>query len=108
MNDSLPIPDALLAPLVECAGDTLRALDADAVPSALRHLQSFDRRGFQHGPAPRQVVNSLTRDEAFKVEVVSRFRGRADVMALRDLWDASRAVELAERAAGDGDLPLLA
>jgi predicted RNA-binding protein with PIN domain len=108
MSDALPVPEALLAPLVECAGDTLRALDADAVPSALRHLQSFDRRGFMHGPAPRQVVKSLTRDEAFKVEVVSRFRARADVIALRDAWDAARAVELADRAAGDGELPLLA
>ncbi len=108
MSETLPLPEALLAPLVECAGDTLRALDADAVPSALRHLQSFDRRGFLHGPAPRQVVKSLTRDEAFKVEVVSRFRARADVAALRDVWDVQHAVELAERAARDGELPLLA
>jgi predicted RNA-binding protein with PIN domain len=108
MSEPLPLPEALLAPIVECAGDTLRSLDADAVPSALRHLQSFDRRGFLHGPAPRQVIKSLTRDEAFKVEVVSRFRARADVVALRDVWDAQRAVELTERAAGDGELPLLA
>jgi predicted RNA-binding protein with PIN domain len=108
MSDSLPLPEALLAPIVECAGDTLRSLDADAVPSALRHLQSFDRRGFLHGPAPRQVIKSLTRDEAFKVEVVSRFRARPDVVALRDVWDVQQAVELTERAAGDGELPLLA
>ena len=108
MSEPLPLPEALLAPIVECAGDTLRSLDADAVPSALRHLQSFDRRGFLHGPAPRQVIKSLTRDEAFKVEVVSRFRGRPDVVALRDVWDPQQAIELTERAAGDGELPLLA
>jgi predicted RNA-binding protein with PIN domain len=108
VSDAVSLPDALLAPLVESAGDTLRALDATDVPAALRHLQSFDRRGFMHGPAPRQIMKSLTRDDAFRVSVVSRFRERQEVRALLDAWDPARALEVVDEADARGDLALLA
>ncbi len=103
-----PLPDALLAPLVETAGDTLRALDAAEAPAALRHLQSFDRRGFQHGPAPRQVRAVLERADPFREQVVERFVARPEVAALLEEWDQARAVELIDAASGRDDLAVLA
>ena len=83
----LPVPEALLAPLIETAGDTLRTLDATEVPPALQHLQSFDRRGFMHGPAPKQVGKVLEHDEAFRETVGERFGERAEVRTLLDEWE---------------------
>jgi predicted RNA-binding protein with PIN domain len=108
MTHAVPVPDALLAPLIESAGDTLRALDATEVPAVLRHLQSFDRRGFMHGPAPRQVRTTLERDDTFRAAVVSRFCERPEVKTILDNWEPERAIELADAAEAHGDLALLA
>ncbi|MGH8975972.1 MAG: hypothetical protein ACRD0C_22525, partial [Acidimicrobiia bacterium] len=39
------LPDGLLAPLLELAGDVLRNLSPADVPAAARRLATFDRRG---------------------------------------------------------------
>ncbi|HEX5096443.1 MAG TPA: hypothetical protein VFX21_10530, partial [Acidimicrobiia bacterium] len=102
------MPDALLGPLLEVAGDTLRALDADDVPLALRHLRGFDRRGLMHGPAPRQLRKALDTDGAFRTAVLERFAARPEVEAEAGRWSADEAVARVEDAAGRHDLALLA
>jgi predicted RNA-binding protein with PIN domain len=108
VTDRIPLPDALLVPIVESAGDTIRALDATEIPSALRHLQSFDKRGFLHGPAPRQVRAALEKHTTFRETVVTRFCERPEVRAILDGWTAERAIDVVEDAEARGDLPLLA
>ncbi|MCU1426988.1 MAG: hypothetical protein JWL83_988 [Actinomycetia bacterium] len=108
MSFSVPLPDVLLAPLIESAGDTLRALEATDVPSSLRHLQGFDRRGLMHGPAPRQVLTTLERNDTFREKVIEQFRERSEVAAMLDEWDVAHAVRLVDAAEARGDLALLA
>jgi predicted RNA-binding protein with PIN domain len=98
----------LFAPLIETAGDTLRGMEASDAPASLRHLQSFDRRGFTHGPAPKQVRAALDRDHSFRDAVVTRFLERAEVQTALGEWDAGRAFDVVEDAARRGDLALLA
>jgi predicted RNA-binding protein with PIN domain len=104
----LPVPDVLFAPLIETAGDTLRGMEPSDAPASLRHLQSFDRRGFMHGPAPKQVRAALDRDESFRDAVVTRFLERPEVQTALGEWEVARAVDVVDAAAKRGDLPLLA
>jgi predicted RNA-binding protein with PIN domain len=108
MNAPIPVPESLLAPLIEAAGDTLRALESDEVPAPLRHLQSFDRRGIMHGPAPKQVRKVLERDDDFRAKVVERFGARPEVQTMLDAWRGGDALETVEAADARGDLALLA
>ncbi|GIU88327.1 MAG: hypothetical protein KatS3mg009_2842 [Acidimicrobiia bacterium] len=104
----VPVPDALLLPLVEAAGDVLRSLDPADVPASLRHLQGFDRRGLLHGPAPRQLRRAFDGDAAFRAAVSERLRARPEVGSTLAAWSVGDAVRLVEDAATRHDLPLLA
>src|SRR5262249_4804429 len=73
-----------------------------------RHLRSFDRRGFLHGPAPRQVRTVLERDATFRDAVVARFDARPDVRAIAEAWERDKSVELVDRCDANDDLALLA
>jgi predicted RNA-binding protein with PIN domain len=108
VSTGAPVPEPLLVPLIEAAADTLRSLDASDVPAALRQLQSFDRRGFLHGPAPRQVRRVLERDEGFREQVIERFGERPEVKGFVEEWRVDDAFTIAEAADARGDLALLA
>jgi predicted RNA-binding protein with PIN domain len=104
----VPLPDALLGPLVEEAADTLRALESVDVPNSLRHLHGFDRRGLLAGPGRRQLRRAIERDAAFRERVVARFTGRDAVQALLAGWTVAEAASSVEAAGARRDLPLLA
>lgn len=104
----VPVPDSLLVPLVEAAGDALRALDPADVPASLRHLQGFDRRGLLHGPAPRQLRRAFDGDAAFRAAVSERLGARPEVGSALAAWSVGDAARLVEDAAARHDLPLLA
>jgi predicted RNA-binding protein with PIN domain len=107
-HQTAPVPDHLLGPLVEAAGDTLRTMDADDVPAAVRHLRGFDRRGLMHGPAPRQLRKAFDTDAAFRTAVLERFSSRSEVEAELGRWSAEHAAARVDDAAGRRDLALLA
>ena len=103
-----PIPDALLAPLLDVAGSTLRTLSPAEFPQQLRALASFDARGLARGAARRQLQRAFDDDETFRTRVVEQFLARPDVTAARDAWSATDAVQIVEAAAVDDSLPLVA
>ncbi|MDQ3947009.1 MAG: hypothetical protein M3357_17995, partial [Actinomycetota bacterium] len=49
------LPEGLLAPLLELAGDVLRALPPADVPATARRLAAFDRRGLATPAARTQL-----------------------------------------------------
>lgn len=102
------VPDLLLMPLIEVAADVLRELDAVDVPSSLRQLHGFDRRGLLAGPGPRQLRRALVNDAAFGARVVERFVARPEVEAVLGAWSAETAASTAADAASRGDVALLA
>jgi predicted RNA-binding protein with PIN domain len=80
------VPDQLLTPLLEAAADTLRGLEGDDVPLALRHVRGFDRRGLMHGPGPRQLRRALEQDADFRARVLARFEVQPAVARVVDQW----------------------
>jgi predicted RNA-binding protein with PIN domain len=102
------VPEHLLVPLVEAAADTLRALDHDDVPAALRHLHGFDRRGLLHGPAPRQLRRAFTSDAAFRERVLDRFGAQPSVQGVLAGWPPPDPWKFVEATAERQDLALLA
>ncbi|HEX6381273.1 MAG TPA: NYN domain-containing protein [Acidimicrobiia bacterium] len=109
-----PIPDALLAPLLDSAGEALRRLPPVEVPPAARRLRSFDRRGLSTPAARHQLRTLLEENEAVLVATVAVFKARPEVAELTGAWDLAMAaggdapVALVREAAADGRLPLLA
>jgi predicted RNA-binding protein with PIN domain len=104
----LPVPDSLLAPLLDAAATVLHGLEAAAVPPVLRTLAGFDRRGLASGTARSQLRRAFEIDEDFRSQVVDEFRTRAEVAAALDTWSAPGALRRVEDAAERADLPLLA
>jgi hypothetical protein len=102
----LGVPDSMVLPLIEVAADVLRELDAADVPSSLKALHGFDRRGLLAGPAPRQLRRALLADDSFRERVVERFVARSEVAAVLEVWTVETASAAAEAAAGRGDLAL--
>lgn len=109
-----PIPDALLGPLLDAAGEALRRLPPADVPAAARRLRSFDRRGLSTPAARHQLRKLLEEEQAVLVATLTLFRARPEVAELAEAWDRAIAaggdapVDLVAEAAGDGRLPLLA
>ena len=109
-----PIPDALLGPLLDSAGEALRHLPPADVPPAARRLRSFDRRGLATPAARRQLRKLLEEEEAVVAAAVALFRARPEVAELAEAWnDAITAggdapIDLVAEAAAGGRLPLLA
>jgi len=101
------VPELLLLPLIEVAADVLRELEAVDVPSSLRQLHGFDRRGLLAGPAPRQLRRAIVHDAAFGARCVDRFVARPEVEAVLAEWSAETATKTADEAAARGDLALL-
>ncbi|MFZ4516551.1 MAG: NYN domain-containing protein [Acidimicrobiia bacterium] len=108
MSESvLPVPEHLLAPLLDTAADLLRHLEQNDVPTSLRRVASFDRRGLARGIARHQVLAAIESDEEFRKVVCERFLEREEVAVALRSWDTSSAVARAEAAAERNDLPLL-
>jgi predicted RNA-binding protein with PIN domain len=102
------LPDHLLAPLLEAAGETLRALDSAECPPGLRHLAAFDPRGLRTPAARQQLLRALEADDEFHGRVIDEFADRPEVGAALEKWDADAFVRLVGEAADRADLPLLA
>lgn len=107
-SDLAPIPEALLAPLLDDAGSVLRALDARDVPASVRSLVGFDARGLMRGAARRQLQRALEVDDGFRTRVAERFLARDDIADLRERWSARDALTLVDDAGRDGKLAMLA
>ncbi|HUF84228.1 MAG TPA: hypothetical protein VMQ81_06500, partial [Acidimicrobiia bacterium] len=103
-----PLPDQLLVPLLDAAGDVLRALDPADRPPALRRLAEFDPRGLRTEAARQQLWRALESDEPFREHVVEEFRDRSEVVAALESWTAEEAFRQVGDAADRADLPLLA
>lgn len=104
----LPVPDHLLLPVLEVAADTLRALESPDVPSSLRHLHGFDRRGLMHGPGPRQLYRAVVEETGFGGRVRENFTTRPAVESLLARWAEDDPVAVVDDAAARDDLALLA
>jgi len=103
-----PLPDQLLVPLVDAAGDVLRSLDPIDRPPALRRLAEFDPRGLRTEAARQQLWRTLEHDEPFRERVLEEFRERSEVAAALREWSVEGAFRQVEDAAERADLPLLA
>jgi len=104
----MTVPDPLLAPLLDDAGDVLGALEAGSVPPALRKLAGFDRRGRRTPAAHRQLRRAVEADGPFRDAVNAVFTERPEVGAVLGSWSAAEVLARVGAAAGAGDLPLLA
>ncbi|MGQ0805309.1 MAG: NYN domain-containing protein [Actinomycetota bacterium] len=103
-----PLPDQLLVPLLDAAGDVLRSLESVDRPAALRKLADFDPRGLRTEAARQQLWRALESDEPFRDQVVEEFRERSEVVAALESWSAEDVFRQVEDAADRADLPLLA
>ncbi|MGZ4737233.1 MAG: NYN domain-containing protein [Acidimicrobiia bacterium] len=103
-----PLPEALLSPLLDTAGEVLRALDAEAVPVSLRQLHGFHARGMARGTARMQLRTAMETDDAFRKRVVDEFLDQPEVAAALEGWGVAVASERIDDAAARSDLPLLA
>ena len=107
-NAHASVPDHLLTPLLEAAADTLRSLEGDDVPLALRHLRGFDRRGLMHGPGPRQLRRAIEQDADFRERVLERFGALPAVQQVVAQWAHDDPWQLVAETASRKDLALLA
>lgn len=102
-----PLPEALLAPLLDAAGETLRALELDDVPGPLRQLHGFHARGLARGAARQQLRSAMESDERFRKRVVESFLDQPEVRSALEGWSTAVAPQQIDAAAARSDLPLL-
>lgn len=102
------VPESLLVPLLDTAGDVLRGLDHDDVPAVLRPLVGFDRRGLARGASRQALQKALDTEADFREAVVERFLERPEVITARDTWDPPETMDIVRNAARRDDLGLLA
>ncbi len=107
-TEAMPVPESLLAPLLDSAAEVLGTLDAAERPPVLRPLGGFDRRGLQSSTARQQLRRAVDVDEGFRDRVVASFLERTEVDAALSAWTASGALRRVEEAAERSDLPWLA
>lgn len=100
------VPDSLLTPLLDTAADVLRGLSPAEIPSGLRALAGFDRRGLANATARHQLRRAFDVDEAFRAQVVEAFTRRPEVQAVLRDWAPQTAVDRAAEAADRDDLDL--
>ena len=109
-----PIPDALLAPLLDSAGEALRRLPPADLPAAARRLRSFDRRGLATPAARHQLRTLLEEEEVILSAAAALFRARPEAARLAEAWTEAMTaggdapVDLVSEVAAEGRLPLLA
>ena len=103
-----PVPEPLLVPLLDAAGEMLRALDPIEVPPILRPVAEFDRRGLARGAARQQLMRAIENDSDFRQRAVERLTSRVEVSEVLEAWDPGDAVDVVGDAAGRFALPMLA
>ena len=109
-----PLPDGLLAPLLDCAGEALRQLPPDGLPPATRRLRAFDRRGLATPAARRSLRRLLADDEELCAAAAALLLARPDAAGLAAAWDEATAaggdapLRLVAATGAEGRLPLLA
>ena len=101
------LPEQLLLPLLDTAGDVLRRMEAAERPALLRRLAEFDARGLKTEAARQQLWRALEADDAFYERVVERFRARSEVVAALAEWSADDTFRRVSAAAERDDLALL-
>lgn len=107
-DSNTPIPESLLAPLLDAAANTVARNETGSLPPVLRPLAGFDRRGLQSSTARQQLRRALEVDGGFRDRVVERFANKPEVVAALESWDVSQALRRADEAADRSDLPWLA
>jgi predicted RNA-binding protein with PIN domain len=103
-----PVPEPLLVPLLDIAGEMLRALDPIDVPPILRPVAEFDRRGLARGAARQQLMRAIENEGDFRQRAIERFTSRLEVSEVLEAWDPSDAVDVVGDAAERLALPMLA
>jgi predicted RNA-binding protein with PIN domain len=103
-----PVPEPLLVPLLDAAGEILRALEPAEVPPILRPVAEFDRRGLARGAARQQLLRAIETESTFRERAVERFTDRSDVSEALEAWDPGDAVGIVEDVADGPTLPILA
>jgi predicted RNA-binding protein with PIN domain len=106
-NEVLPLPESLLAPLLDAAASTIPGYDDD-LPGVLRPLAGFDPRRLRSGAARQQLHRALDVDSAFRERVAARFLERSEASGVLERWSVDGAPRHVEDAASQSDLPLLA
>jgi predicted RNA-binding protein with PIN domain len=106
-NEQLPLPESLLAPLLDAAATAIPGY-GDDLPAVLRPLAGFDPRRLRSGPARQQLHRALGVDEAFRERVAERFLERTEAAGVLESWTVAGALRRVELAAQQSDLPLLA
>lgn len=107
-SDPFRLPESLLVPVLDTAGEMLRSLDADAIPTSLRPLAGFDRRGLSRGVARTQLQRALDLDPSFRHRAVESFLARPEVVTALAAWSPEKAHACVDDAAQRDDLALLA
>ena len=105
--EGIPVPETLLAPILDVAAATLTDFEGE-LPAVLRPLAGFDPRRLGSGPARQQLRRALDVDPAFRGEVVERFLALDEAASALSSWSASLSLRRADDAAEASDLPLLA
>ncbi|MCZ7526454.1 MAG: NYN domain-containing protein [Acidimicrobiia bacterium] len=108
MTEVPPLPESLLVPLLDTAGEVLRGLEPAEVPAPLRNLASFGKRGMVSGTARHQLRSALETEDVFRSRVLERFLERPEVRAALEGWSPGVALTAARESARRDDLPLLA
>ena len=106
-DEVLPLPESLLAPLLDAAASTIPGYDDD-LPGVLRPLAGFDPRRLRSGAARQQLHRAIDVDAAFRERVAARFLERSEASGVLDRWSIDGAPRHVEDAAAQSDLPLLA
>ena len=103
-----PVPESLLVPLLDTAGEMLRTLEPTEIPPILRPVAEFDRRGLARGAARQQLLRAIETERDFRDRAVEQFLARADVSDALETWDPGAAFGLVSDATDDSTLPILA
>jgi predicted RNA-binding protein with PIN domain len=109
-----PLPDGLLGPLLDSAGEALRRLPPAELPPAARRLRAFDRRGLATPAARLQLRRLVEEDEDLLAAAAALLLERPDAAALATAWEEATTaggdapLGLVSDTAAEGRLPLLA
>jgi predicted RNA-binding protein with PIN domain len=103
-----PVPESLLIPLLDTAGEMLRTLEPTEIPPILRPVAEFDRRGLARGAARQQLLRAIDAEPDFRDRAVEQFLARSDVVDALESWDAGDAFALVSDASDDATLQVLA
>jgi len=103
-----PVPESLLVPLLDTAGEILRTLEPSEIPPILRPVAEFDRRGLARGAARQQLLRAIDAEPEFRDRAVEQFLARSEVSDALETWDTDNAFALVSKASDESTLPVLA